>query len=301
MERDAADNVRHELDGQFAALRELIYAPDPSSSAGIVERPSENSEEPADLITAKLLPHVDDYDQHVRELAFDQRAKPKDRTKTEEELALEAKVELEEAERRRQRRMLGLPESEDENESGNRRGKRKRGADDIDDDFDEDLGEYEGLGAGLEQPGSNLSDEGDTDSDDGPEDSAVSDGRVEEGAEVEIQGESEGEGLDEDDGDLDDEEGEFEQLITPPKTAKGKSRERDMMRDLPFTFPCPNSHDEFLEIVEDIDDKDIPTVVQRICALYHSSLAPDNKFKLQVCKNRPFVFMSSNLYSLSRT
>jgi nucleolar protein 14 len=297
MERDAADNVRHELDGQFTSLRELIYAPDPSSSAGIVEQPSENSEGPADPIAAKLLPHVDDYDQHVRELAFDQRAKPKDRTKTEEELALEAKVELEEAERRRQRRMLGLPESEDENELGNRRGKRKRGADDIDDDFDEDLGEYEGLGVGLEQPGSNLSDEGD---DDGLEDSAESDGGVEEGAEVEVESESDGEGLDEDDGDLDGEEGEFEQLITPPKTTKGRSRERAMTRDLPFTFPCPNSHDEFLEIAEDIDDKDVPTVVQRICALYHSTLAPDNKFKLQVCKSRPFVFTSSNLYSLSR-
>ena len=29
----------------------------------------------------------DDYDQHVRELAFDKRSKPKDRTKTEEEKA----------------------------------------------------------------------------------------------------------------------------------------------------------------------------------------------------------------------
>jgi nucleolar protein 14 len=35
-----------------------------------------------------------DYDKQVRELAFDKRAKPKDRTKTEEELALEQKRRL---------------------------------------------------------------------------------------------------------------------------------------------------------------------------------------------------------------
>ena len=38
-----------------------------------------------------------DYDQHVRELALDKRAQPKDRAKTEEELALEAKEALENA------------------------------------------------------------------------------------------------------------------------------------------------------------------------------------------------------------
>lgn len=278
MERDTADNVRHELDGQFNSLRELLYAPDPSSSArSIVEQPSANSDEIEDTITAKLLPQVDDYDQHVRELAFDQRAKPKDRTKTEEELALEAKEELEEAERRRRRRMVGLPESEDENETGNRKRKRKRGADDLDDDFDEDLGEYGSLGVGLEEPGPDLSGEEDIHSNDA-EDSVESD----EGAEG-VEGKSEGEGLDEDE-DSNDEEGEFEFLISPPKSAKGKSKVEDetTAQELPFTFPCPNSHDEFLEIVEDFDDIDIPTVVQRICALYHASLAPDNKFKLQV-------------------
>jgi nucleolar protein 14 len=111
--------------------------------------PPEKSTAATDSVTTKLLPPTDNYDHHVRELAFDKRAKPKDRTKTDEELALEAKEALEEAERKRRRRMLGLPESDSEDET--RKGKkRKRGPDDLDDEFDQEVGEYDGLGAGLE-------------------------------------------------------------------------------------------------------------------------------------------------------
>ena len=64
-----------------------------------------------DAVSTKLAAdnkHEDiNYDQHVRELALDKRAKPKDRTKTEEELALEAKEALEKAERKRLQRMMG--------------------------------------------------------------------------------------------------------------------------------------------------------------------------------------------------
>ena len=35
--------------------------------------------------------------------------------------------------------------------------------------------------------------------------------------------------------------------------------------------------------LSDLDDEDVPTVVQRIRTLYHTSLGADNKFKLQVC------------------
>jgi nucleolar protein 14 len=97
-----------------------------------------------------------DYDQHVRELAFDMRSKPKDRTKTEEELALEEKEASEKAERRRQRRMLGQNESDSE-EEGTRKGKRKRGASADDLDFEEGSGEWGGLGAGLDQASAPLS------------------------------------------------------------------------------------------------------------------------------------------------
>ena len=173
-----------------------------------------------------------DYDQHVRELAFDKRSKPKDRTKTEEQLALEEKEALEKAERRRQNRMLGQNESDSE-EEGTVKRKRKRGADDL--DFDEGSGEWSGLGAGLDQTSTPLSE------------------ASEEEAE-EVGGTSDNE-----------------------SSAKG---------DAGSDFPCPGSHEEFLQIIEDLDDEDVPTVVHRIRTLYHTSLGADNKFKLQVCSRR---------------
>ncbi|KNZ76452.1 putative nucleolar complex protein 14 [Termitomyces sp. J132] len=226
LEREHEDNVRHELDQEFDALRALIYAPDPSTgndSTLLGGSGVETTSQPA-VLTLPAVP--EDYDQHVRELAFDKRAKPKDRTKTEEELALEEKEALEKAERRRRKRMLGLQESDSEDE-GRSRIKRKRGGDDLEDDFVDD-DEWNGLGAGLSGTIDN---------------------------EVEASG-SEKEASDQDD----DEEA----------------------KELPFTFPCPSSHEEFLSIVDDVDDDDVPTVLKRIRALYHTSLSPDNKFKLQI-------------------
>lgn len=296
MERDQEDNVRHELDNQFASLRELIFAPDPSSSGsnmiplGVRESgPYPKPPEDAEAVVSKLLPSEgDDYDQHVRELAFDKRAKPKDRTKTEEELALEAKEALEKAERRRRRRMLGLDESEDEDESGKGK-KRKLGGDDLDDDFDEGPeDDFNALGAGLE--GDMAAKALDSEEDDEDEE----DDEGSEGSEEESDGEEfdEGDGSDEpDESDASEgEEGEHEQLVASRMTStKAKSNgKRKAKQELPFTFPCPATHEEFLDIIEDVDDDDVPTVVQRIRALYHTSLGADNKFKLQVYK--PLVF-----------
>ena len=79
------------------------------------------------------------------------------------------------------------------------------------------------------------------------------------------------------------EEGDEEELVKVKKSRKSKKTSASSgKKELPYTFPCPETHDEFLEIVEDIDDADVPTVVKRIRTLHHPSLAEDNKFKLQV-------------------
>ncbi|KIM46535.1 hypothetical protein M413DRAFT_441625 [Hebeloma cylindrosporum] len=281
MERDQEDNVRHELDTQFAALRELIYAPDPSSSGsnavplGTRENAVKALPAEGDPVVTKLLPEGGDYDQHVRELAFDKRSKPKDRTKTEEELALEAKEALEKAERKRRKRMLGLDESDEEEDSGKGRKKRKRGADDLDDDFEEEVAEYDVLGAGLE--GAPISEEEDEESsgDEDEEDSSEGDSEQDDDEE-----DNPGEGSS-DEGE-DREEGEHEQLVAPSRIVMKKTTgKKPPKQELPFTFPCPENHDEFLEILENVDDRDVPIVIQRIRALYHTSLGADNKFKLQ--------------------
>ncbi|KAJ7639482.1 nucleolar protein 14 [Roridomyces roridus] len=259
MEREEEDNVRHELDQEFDSLRDLIYAPDPSASGsnsiplgvpGFAPPPK-----PVEL----------DYDQRVRELAFDARAKPKDRTKTEEEVALEEKEALEKAEKKRRKRMLGLDESdsEEDEEGGRKRKRRKRGGDDLEDDFDDEEG-WAGIGAGLED--GEAQDEDDEDEEEGSEE----DGNEEEEGEEE-------DGSDEEDSEVD---GEHENLTSALKPSKGKSKAPD--KELPFTFPCPATHEELLEILDDVDDKDVPTVIQRVRALHHTSLHPDNKVKLQI-------------------
>ena len=262
----------------FDSLRELIYAPDPSSTgANSIPLGGGSRTEPG---VPQLAPEPQDadYDQHVRELVYDKRAKPKDRTKTEEEVALEEKEALEKAERRRQKRMLGLDESESEDEGTSWR-KRKRGGDDLEDDFEDT--EWTGLGAGLGEGGDVGVGSGGENGQEGDdeEDGEESEGDEESsGQEEEESDDVESESREGEEG----EEGEPEDLVQATVPSKSKSRTKNL-KELPFTFSCPSSHEEFLEIVQDVEEKDVPIVVHRIRTLHHTSLGPENKFKLQVC------------------
>ena len=90
-----------------------------------------------------------------------------------------------------------------------------------------------------------------------------------------------------DSGEEDGEDGESEVLVQTRH--KRPAKKSPAAKELPYTFPCPETHDEFLEIVEDIKDEDVPTVVKRIRALHHPSLAEDNKFKLQASDVWPLI------------
>ena len=273
-QKEADDNVRHQLDQELDSIRSLLLRPDPVSESLV--RSSDG------LNTGKAAEKDQEYDQFIRELVFDKRARPKDRLKTEEELALEEKEKLEKEERRRIRRMNGEDDaSSSEDEGRSRKRKRPRGGDDLEDDFM--LDGNGGLGAGLggdEDEDSEEEDEESEDEDsegDGGEEDSNEDGESDEGGEVRVRtnGRRRPAATREstDDEEESDEDGPAaKRRRTVPKKAK----------ELPFTFPCPSTHDEFLEIVEDVADEDIPTVVQRIRALYHPSLGVDNKFKLQV-------------------
>ncbi|EIW76222.1 Nop14-like protein [Coniophora puteana RWD-64-598 SS2] len=280
MEREAEENMRHELDQDFASLRSLLYAPNPSSAASI-EGALETSIDQVKPLNDESGANFDkNYDQNVRELAFDQRAKAKDRTKTEEELALEAKEALEKAERQRLRRMMGEDAGESDEESNQRGKKRRRGGDDLDDDFadGDDLGILgTGLATEFNMEGGAEGGAGDEDEEDEEEsnEDEGSDGDEED------KGDFEGEvDIDDEDGPEASEDGDFTE-ITTSRTSHKSLKKQDTDKSLPFTFPCPSSHEEFLEIVEEVDDDHLPTVVQRIRTLHHPSLAQDNKLKLQ--------------------
>lgn len=239
----------------------------------------------------------------MRELAYDARAKPKDRSKTEDELALEERDRLEKAEAKRLRRMRGEAsedEEGDEEGGGRGRGKRrktekKRGeADDLDDDFEEE----ELLGPGLtrEDIENMKMDEGDEDEDDDDDEYGEGDEEDEESAGDEDEDEDEDDEDEDDDEepsdmeDLNDEvpdlvegdEADLESGLVRKRYGKTATKPKPKTREIPYTFPCPADVEEFEDLLEGLGDEALPVVVQRIRALHHPSLAQGNKEKLQV-------------------
>ncbi|CDR99224.1 hypothetical protein [Sporisorium scitamineum] len=269
--KDADDELREQLDDELADIRGLLFeqpavptpAPtdDPKAKAkvSVFPGPATGANATAVAGASTSAPDGEDkpassYDTFVRELAFERRAKPQDRLKSEEELAAEEAKRLMKAEKARLKRMRGDSDDEtdeDDEDDGSRR-KRKKGASSSSapkraaqaDDLDDDF-ELDGMTAGEDE-------------------------------------ESE-------------QEGDHEALTgsaqagTSAKAGKagsagGKAKPAPVTESkLPFTFPCPATHDELLSLLEthQIDPKHIPTVIKRIRTLHHPSLAEDNKYRLQ--------------------
>lgn len=315
-EEDA--EMRDELDADIADLQALLAESAPAKAAPGSSAAALSGEAAYAARAARTAPAAtsagatagaaDDgtYDSMVRELAFDARAKPKDRTKTEDELAIEEKEKLEAAEAKRLRRMRGEESDEEDEEEGGRGKRRRKGdkdagrreADDLDDDYqEEDL-----LGPGLTREDIENMGKGEGGSDEEDEDEEGSEGEDEEDGSEEDEDEEEEDSEDDDDeseassmADLDDDAPELlsvdEDVDMADEIVKGKKK-RDAAAvsgkrkartiDIPFTFACPETIEEFEDITEPLDDSALGTVVQRIRALHHPSLAEGNKDKLQV-------------------
>ncbi|KAG8884046.1 nucleolar complex protein 14 [Tulasnella sp. 331] len=289
-------DLRQQLDEEFGDIRDLLFA----MPAPKIHKVALREDNPVDLlpglpvsaIDAKVslpLPAAsrsgaDDYDRTVKELFYEQRAQPTDRIRTEEEMAAEEKAKLEKAERARLRRMNGEEDydSEDDDARASRRREKITPAqgDDLDDDFFDDEGDLldSSLGAGLssskhaeDHRSEDRSDDEDSEDDDASEDE---DG----GSSDDIQSDSDGE----DDSVPSDVAVELVALRKQNQSSNPKSKDKEAAKkELPFTFPCPETHEHFLDIIDDIDDADIPTIVQRIRIMYHPSLAEGNKDRLE--------------------
>ncbi|KAG0368210.1 nucleolar complex protein 14 [Mortierella sp. AD032] len=169
-EKDEMDDITKELDDELDSIRGLLgfsdqaaeerrpkRAPLPSQKSAAnraIDRiaDEENQRQKDDRESGVLDKDFDDsYDKHIRELAFDRRAKPQDRLKTEEEIAQEEVEKLEKAEKARKRRMEGLSDEVDAKEQGGYKKRRKAApaADDLDDDFAIEADDF-GLGTGME-------------------------------------------------------------------------------------------------------------------------------------------------------
>lgn len=305
-QKELDDDMRMELDEGLDELRELLNPSSALPSSSVFSRtapppPAGAEDEDTTAKSAgddlKKADNEHDYDQAVRSLAFDRRAKPKDRTKTEEEVVKEEAEKLEAAEKARLRRMRG--EETDEEDGQERDGpisrrKRRKGkdrdsdderparkmpeGDDLEDDFyDEgvDAATAYGLGKGIRGADSDTGSELDEDEEEGSEDDDAEEGS---GSEVDEEDESEDlDDLDEDE-QADASDSDDETLVKKPK--KSKKSNGTGKKEVPFTFPCPTSHDDLLEIMDGLEDKDIVLVVKRIRTLYHPSRGEGNKERL---------------------
>lgn len=279
-----------------------------------VNNPDSLADEPID----------DPYDRFVKELAYDKRAQPSDRLKTDVEIAQEAAAELQRSEQARLKRMREVMEeaaTDDEDLNDTRTSRKRRitskgkqrapQGDDLGHDFEYTGNEPSGfgLGEGLLPEIDDESASGDVNVDkledatlgdpaesDEAEESGSSDAGEDDDDEDQGSEKDENEMLADllhDDVDSTDEDAGPQALIAPRKMLQARKTES---KELPFTFPCPATHDDFLDILQPTTPDQLHTVIERIRVLYHPSLAEGNKQKLALFLG---VLIDHLLYTVS--
>ncbi|KAK4565522.1 nucleolar complex protein 14 [Recurvomyces mirabilis] len=234
-----------------------------------------------------------EYEKRLREYRQEARAKPAERSKTEEEKLEDEAARLKEMEDRRQKRMRGEELSEDEDE-GRRTGARDVAGDEEErevdifapEDIPDDAADFGFTAAPAAPPKPDKVQHEDED------EFQVDDGLIASDAEVEDVELSDSEESDEDASDAEstdgtvarprdeEEEDEFVKGIlgTGANSAALSSRKSATESGgFSYTYPCPRSHAELLDVIRDLPPEQLPTVVQRIRALHHPSLAAANK------------------------
>ncbi|KAI9723174.1 MAG: nucleolar complex protein 14 [Chrysothrix sp. TS-e1954] len=221
-----------------------------------------------------------DYDQQLRQMTQDKKAQPSTRTKTAEETAAEDAERLKQLEADRLRRMRG---EQTENSDGDIDDQGLEGKD-VADAEDEEIDEAAGFGftASRRMPDA----ERDVEDED---EFVIDDGLVASGSEIDSDAISVAEADDEERSDSedeieeDDDDAEFLKDVLPEdettKIANGVGSSAEV-KELAYTYPCPQSHAELAKILANIPFDQHPTVIQRIRSLYHPQLNASNKQKL---------------------
>lgn len=288
--KDADEDLREKIDKEFAELQRVLFTNKAKPS-----RP-----DPEDLQSVpKLVAGIDKeefdkaYDVRVKKLLQDKRAQPTERTKTDEEKAAEESSRLKELEEKRLKRMRGEEVSDDDSDGDEKCGEDVKSSPDAtmqdpDGDIEED--EFQ-LGKGIRKMRPTATELGFDDEDD----FIIDDDLVASGSDMEPDDEddlsSDNSGDDEDTGfDGFESDDEFTKgLLTetesrqPEFTEATKPPDADSKGDddgIPYTFPCPQSHGELLEITKRLPVAKLGTVIQRIRALHHPKLDSGNKERL---------------------
>lgn len=276
------DDLRAELDkglpDVFALMRDNPRLPQPSS-APPTKSSSMNPDRLA-LLNGKDRSQADkEYDERLRQMAMDQRAKPTVRTLTDEEKLQQEAQRLKELEEKRVQRMRG--ETEDNESDSKEMIEELPGEDNLDQNEKNAFR----LGPGL--LGQHQNRHLDVEEED---DFIIEDDLVASGSDVDLSGDN---GSDASKGEISDDSDEQEFIqgllskedagregFSFPKGQNGVPKANEVAGNLAYTYKCPDNHEEFLAITQSVAIQDLPTVVQRIRALYHPKLADENKVKL---------------------
>lgn len=265
------DDLRAELDAGLADIYTLLKGGRAASKA--TERPElQMNPDRAALLNGKGREEADkEYNTRLRELALDKRSQPTSRTKTEEEKAEEDAQQLKDLEEQRIRRMRGHDSENSEPEDG---------LPEDDDFFDDDrLGRSNGVP--VTQPRRDL----DVEEED---EFIIDENLIASGSDLEPI-ESDESSLEDAEEGTDDDDQEFTaDLLTEEdrgrvellRTGGSKPIGPQAVSTLAFTYLCPQDHEELLEVTKSVPFQDLPTIVQRIRALYHPKLDGGNKEKL---------------------
>ncbi|KAK4983987.1 nucleolar complex protein 14, partial [Elasticomyces elasticus] len=287
------DDLRAELDkglqDMLASLHghKPAYTPPPATNGTAKDDFSMNPDRAALLNGMDRQKADKEYDARLKQLAMDARAAPTERTKTAEEQAAEEAQRLKDLEASRLRRMQGV-ESESEDEAPEDVPDVVRGDEEHDDGVD-DAAQF---GLSMPQPGSNKSAKDALLVLDDEDEFLLEDDLIASGSDLDQDALSDDTGSEMSEAlngvnadDDQDEEDEFvrgilaRDLNDRPGVAASASSGAGSA-SLAFTYACPRTHEELLSVFKGMPFEVVPTVVQRIRALYHPSLSAENKEKL---------------------
>ncbi|KAJ5915384.1 hypothetical protein N7466_011317 [Penicillium verhagenii] len=271
-DEDLRDELDQELPDLFEALRGM-KVPAKQQEPPQQDLDTMNPERAAMLSAPEKTDAEKQYDQRIKQLTFDKRSAPTDRTKTEEEKVEEEAERLKKLEANRLKRMRGEHVSDDEADDDNNSFIQ-------DDDDESEIDDATAFGLPTYEPRTDLAVEDE-------DDFVIDDDLVETRSNASL--DMDGSDMEEEDISEDEESEESEQedeningMSLPAASAASTAVAANQTSDgkLAFTYPCPEDHEAFLELIEGVPSQDVATVIQRIRALHHSRLHPDNKAKL---------------------
>lgn len=270
---DLRDELDQELPDLFEALRGM-KAP-PKQEPAKQDLNAMNPDRAALIQDAENPDTEREYDQRLKQLTFDKRSQPTDRTKTAEEKAEEEAERLKKLEEDRIKRMRGEQVSDDEEEED------KDSFFEGDEESEIDDAEAFGLPTTSYEPRPEMAVEDE-------DDFVIDDDLVETRSNVSLSmdgSDAEEEDLSEDESEGEEEDELINGMTLPTASTAGTAStavEVSQAADgkLAFTYPCPADHASFLETIKNVPTQDVPTVIQRIRALHHPRLHAENKAKL---------------------